>query len=157
MDTVKVKAQKRGKRIAMSRDEMDDFLAKEHTCRVASVNPDGGPHVTPMWFAWDGECLWLNSIVDSQRWVNFQRDPRVSVVVDSGIQFEELRGVEIQGRVAPMGEAPRTDKPHPVLESVERIYGNKYKGGRFVPDGRHAWLRVAPEKIISWDFRKMER
>jgi len=22
-------------------------------------------------------------------------------------------------------------------------------------DGRHAWLRITPDKIVSWDFRKL--
>jgi len=28
-------------------------------------------------------------------------------------------------------------------------------GDTFVPDGRHTWLRVTPDKITSWDFRKL--
>lgn len=43
--------QKRGRRIAMTDAERDDFLGSERTCRVASVGPDG-PHATPLWFVW---------------------------------------------------------------------------------------------------------
>ncbi|HEU5085582.1 MAG TPA: pyridoxamine 5'-phosphate oxidase family protein, partial [Acidimicrobiales bacterium] len=78
--------QRRGRRIAMSPEELDEFLRTEHTCRVASVGADGAPHVAPLWFVWDGEALWLNSLVRSQRWTDLQRDPRVSVVVDAGEQ-----------------------------------------------------------------------
>ena len=78
----------------MSPTERDEFLATERTCRVASVGRDGSPHVTPLWFAWDGTALWLNSIVRSQRWSDLQRDNRVSVIVDAGCPFTELRGVE---------------------------------------------------------------
>ncbi len=28
-------------------------------------------------------------------------------------------------------------------------------GGDFAPDGRHAWLRLTPDKLVSWDFRKL--
>ena len=45
----------------------------------------------------------------------------------------------------------RTDR----LVEPERLFGEKYAGGCFGHDGRHAWLRVVPEKITSWDFRKM--
>ena len=32
----------------------------------------------------------------------------------------------------------------------------RYTGGAQVPpDGRHAWLRLTPDKLVSWDFRKL--
>ena len=148
--------QRRGRRIAMTPDELDAFLASEHTCRVATVGADGRPHNVPLWFAWDGEALWRNSIVKSQRWTDIVRDPRTSIVIDAGIAYGELRGVELLGRLEPVGEAPRTDTPDPQLADAERRYAEKYAGGpTFRPDGRHAWLRLRPEKIVSWDFRKM--
>jgi hypothetical protein len=30
-----------------------------------------------------------------------------------------------------------------------------HDGADFPHDGRHAWLRVTPRKITSWDFRKL--
>src|SRR5690242_15425158 len=63
------KQQRKGRSIAMSPEELDDFLGEERMCRVASVGADGRPHNSPLWFVWDGSALWLNSIVKSQRWV----------------------------------------------------------------------------------------
>ena len=147
--------QRRGRRIAMSPEELDDFLGAERTCRVASVGADGSPHNTPLWFVWDGECLWLNSLVRSQRWTDLQRDPRVSVVVDAGEDYMELRGAELLGSVEQVGDAPRTQTPDPQLEVPERLFGHKYTGGDFYVDGAHAWLRLRPTKVASWDFRKL--
>lgn len=150
-----MREQRRGGKIAMTETERDVFLRSERTCRVATVTADGAPHVTPLWFAWDGDALWLTSIVRSQRWTDIERNPRISVVVDAGIEFMELRGVEIRGVAEPVGEVPRTGEPVPELDSPERIYADKYAGGVVYHDGRHAWLRVRPEKIVSWDFRKI--
>ncbi len=150
-----MEAQRRGAKLAMSASERDAFLASERTCRVASIGGDGSPHVTPLWFVWDGAALWLTSIVRSQRWADLQRDNRVSVIVDAGDGFGELRGVELRGAVEVVGEVPRTGEPVPELEGPERLFADKYAGGRVHHDGRHAWLRVQPAKIVSWDFRKM--
>lgn len=150
-----VKEQKRGGKIAMSTDERNEFLAAERTCRVASVGADGAPHVTPLWFAWDGSALWLTSIVRSQRWTDIARNPRVSIVVDAGIEYMELRGVEIEGTAETVGEVPRTGEPVPELETPEQLFADKYTGGTMFHDGRHAWLRIVPTKIVSWDFRKL--
>jgi PPOX class probable F420-dependent enzyme len=151
-----MKEQRRGARIAMSEDERDEFLRTERTCRVATTGENGRPHVTPLWFVWDGASLWLTSITRSQRWADIERQPQVSIVVDAGETYSELRGVEIQGTAAPIGEVPRTGSPVPELAGPELVYARKYAGGdTMFHDGRHGWLRVRPDKIVSWDFRKM--
>jgi general stress protein 26 len=150
-----VREQKRARRIAMTEEELDVFLAEQRMCRLGSVDGDGAPHVSPLWFVWDGSALWLHSIVKSQRWVNLMRDPRVSVAVDAGVDYGELRGAELLGRVEVVGEAPRSDAPHPDTAAPEQLWADKYAGGRFVSDGKHAWLRLDPDKIVSWDFRKL--
>jgi hypothetical protein len=138
----------------MTPDERDAFLGEERTCRVATVGAEG-PHVTALWFVWDGGVIWLTSIVRSQRWADIDRDPRVTVLVDAGEGYGELRGVEIRGRARSVGEVPRTGVPDERLVVPERLFGAKYAGGAFTHDGRHAWLEVAPQTIVSWDFRKL--
>jgi len=150
-----MREQRRARRIAMTPEELDGFLGAQRTCRVATVGADGSPHNSALWFVWDGQTLWLNSIVKSQRWTNLQRDPRVSVLVDAGEDYFELCGVELIGRVEQVGAAPRTAEPDPALEVPERLFGEKYSGAPFLPDGKHAWLRLIPEKIVSWDFTKL--
>jgi PPOX class probable F420-dependent enzyme len=150
-----IREQRRGRAIAMTQAEVDRFLAAESVCRVATVGASGQPHVAPLWFVWDGTALWLNSIVRSQRWRDLQRDPRVSVVVDAGEEFTELRGVELSGRAEIASEVPRTTAPDPRLAEPERLYAEKYAGTSvFEPDGRHAWVRLEPTRLVSWDFRK---
>ncbi|MFF2848191.1 pyridoxamine 5'-phosphate oxidase family protein [Streptomyces sp. NPDC058001] len=148
--------QRRGRKIMMSPAELDEFLATERTCRVATVSADGAPHASTLWFAWDGTSLWLYSITRSKRWADLRRDPRIAVVVDAGVEYGELRGAELSGRVEFVGEVPRTGEPCPELDAVERIFARKNFGLDEMPhDGRHAWARLTPESIASWDFRKL--
>jgi nitroimidazol reductase NimA-like FMN-containing flavoprotein (pyridoxamine 5'-phosphate oxidase superfamily) len=147
--------QRRGRKIAMTKAELDEFLTAERTCRVATVSPQG-PHVTPLWFIWDGTALWLTSVVRSQRWTDLRRDPRVAIIVDAGEQYDDLRGAELRGSVMIVGEVPRTSAFDERVAGVELLFARKYMGGDTMHhDGRHAWLRLIPEKIISWDFRKI--
>lgn len=150
------RAQRRGRRIMMTGEELDAFLREQRTCRVATVSPDGRPHVGALWFAWDGTSLWLYSITRSRRWSDLRKDPRISVVVDSGEAYDELRGVELSGNAVFVGEAPRTGEPCEELAEPERIFPVKNFGIEEMPhDGRHAWIRLTPESIVSWDFRKI--
>jgi hypothetical protein len=87
------------------------------------------------------------------------RDPRIAVVADAGHHYHALRGVEIEGEAAVVGPVPRTggEEPEtPELAEPERLMAAKYfGGGGMIHDGRHAWLRVTPLKMVSWDFRKL--
>lgn len=151
-----ISPQRRGRRIAMTPVERDAFLAAHRTCRVATVGPRG-PHVAPMWFFWDGAHLWLNSVVSSQRWTDIARDPRIAVVMDDGEEYGQLRGIEIAGEAVSVGEVPRVGDPVAELDHVESGFHAKYRDPclPIVHDGRHAWLKVTPSKITSWDFRKI--
>lgn len=148
--------QRRGRRIMMSPGELDAFLGAERTCRVATVSRDGAPHVSALWFAWDGTSLWLFSITRSKRWADLRGDQRIAVVIDSGVEYGELCGVELSGTAAFVAESPRVGEPCSELDVPERLFAQKYFGMETMPyDGKHAWIRLTPDAIASWDFRKL--
>ncbi|WP_435285376.1 pyridoxamine 5'-phosphate oxidase family protein [Streptomyces bacillaris] len=148
--------QRRGRRIMMTPEERDAYLREQRTCRVATLAADGPPHIGALWFVWDGTSLWLYSITRSLRWSQLRKDPRIAVVVDDGEEYDELRGVELSGTAEFVGEAPRTGEPYPELDVPERLFPAKYFGMTEMPhDGRHAWLRLTPTTVTSWDFRKL--
>jgi len=110
--------QRRGRKIAMTPEELDAYLGTQRTCTVATVSHDG-PHVTALWFVWDGECVWLYSITRSQRWTDLQRDPRVALLVEAGVEYNELQGVSRStvgsrwSATSPARVAPTTRSPSP--------------------------------------------
>jgi PPOX class probable F420-dependent enzyme len=154
-----MREQRHGRRVMMEQEQRDTFLREQRTCRIATVSADGRPHVTPLWFAWDGSSLWLYSITRSRRWAELAADPRVAVVVDTGEEYGELRGVELTGRVERVAEAPRTGLPYDgpaELDAAEKLFAAKYGFGEAMfHDGRHAWLRLDPETLTSWDFARL--
>jgi hypothetical protein len=135
--------QRRARSIAMNADELNSFLAEQRTCRLATLG-SGGPHVSPVWFVWDAAALWVYSLTRSQRWTDIARDPRVAAV-------------EIEGDADVVGPVPRTGaEESPELATPERLMAAKYwHGGELAHDARHAWLRITPRKVMSWDFRKL--
>ena len=119
---------------------------------------NGRPHVSPLWFVWDGGSLWL-LVVRSQRWTDIERDPRVAVVVDAGWSSASS-GASSFGTVDAGGPRPahgRRIRSTPELAAARAALRPQVTGrDEFTPDGRHAWLRLTPDKIVSWDFRKMD-
>ncbi len=68
--------------VAMSQQEMDDFLSGRWVARMATNSSDGYPVVTPLWYYWDGVCLYFNIARSRLTLKNLARDPRCSTVID---------------------------------------------------------------------------
>jgi nitroimidazol reductase NimA-like FMN-containing flavoprotein (pyridoxamine 5'-phosphate oxidase superfamily) len=137
--------------LSLTAEERDAFLDGRKTVRVATVGRDGAPHVVPLWFVWLDGTLFLNSTLGNVTVENARRTGRASAVVDDGEEYEVLRGVVLSGRVEEADGDPR-------LPEVSDRWSRKYLGGNPVPYGkwRHrAWFRLDPDRIASWDFRKI--
>jgi Pyridoxamine 5'-phosphate oxidase len=93
----------------MGQAELDAFLAKQRTCRVATVSPLG-PHLTPLWYVGDGTARWLTSLVSSQRRTDLARDPRVAVLAGAGEAYGELRGAPAPPRTAAPPQTQQTQQ-----------------------------------------------
>jgi PPOX class probable F420-dependent enzyme len=67
----------------MSRAECLAFMmAQPYTGKLATVRPDGRPHVAPIWFALDGEQLLFTTWHATAKAVNLRHNPQISLCVD---------------------------------------------------------------------------
>jgi len=98
---------KRRDQIKMSDEEIWKLIEERKSLQVATIGADGAPHLTTLWFAIvDGEIA-FETFTKSQKIVNLKRDPRIAVLVEDGIAYNELRGVAINGR-AELHDDPRS-------------------------------------------------
>ena len=137
--------------IALSPDELEGYLTTQRTARVATAAEDGTPHVVPLWFVWLEGAMFLNSTLGNVTVDNWIASGRATAVVDDGETYGELRGATITGRVERADEDPRVSR-------ASQAWSDKYMGGNPVPYGawkNRAWFRLDPERIASWDFRKI--
>jgi len=151
------------KDITMTEEEQLDFLTTGQTLQVATIGADGFPHVAPMWFMVEDGQVAFRSFTKSQKIVNLQRNPNLTVLVERGEAYDELQGVMIKGTARLIEDR----------EFVLGIYGKlaaKYDmidGARIElsPDeleaafGRIAEKNTAvvvePTRVISWDHTKL--
>ena len=101
--------------VAMSTEEIDDFLSGRWVVRLATLAGDGYPHVTPLWYYWDGKCLYLALTRNRLAFKHLNRDPRCSAVIDMdnrplmGMRSNLAKAVVIKGD-AEMTEALLTSR-----------------------------------------------
>src|SRR5437763_14245626 len=85
-------------RIKMSSEEVDVFLHERHTMSVATIGPDGRPHVVAMWYGFrDGQPA-FETYRKSQQVKNLQRDPRITCLIEAGDRYDQPRAGELVGR-----------------------------------------------------------
>ncbi|MBF6450300.1 MULTISPECIES: PPOX class F420-dependent oxidoreductase [Nocardia] len=142
--------------IVMSETEITEFLKRSRIMTLASLGKNGTPHLTAMWYGLvDGE-IWFETKGKSQKAVNLRRDPRVTVLVEAGDTYDQLRGVSIEGR-AEIVEDP--DALFKVGVSVwERYTGPYTEELRPMVEAmlnKRVAIRVVPERVRSWDHRKL--
>ena len=85
--------------IQMSDDEVRAYLNASKTIILTSNGPGGYPHPMPMWFGIDEDgTIRMTTFRASQKVKNLKRDPRVSLLVESGEEYSELMGVVFYGK-----------------------------------------------------------
>ena len=82
--------------ITMSQEEALAFLDEQRTVICATNGRDGWPHLMPLWYVVrDGE-VWSWTYAKSQKVRNLERDPRATLQVEEGVEYQELRGVMLK-------------------------------------------------------------
>ncbi|WP_447008148.1 pyridoxamine 5'-phosphate oxidase family protein [Saccharothrix isguenensis] len=142
--------------ITMTTDEVRAFLEAQRVVTVATIGPNGRPHLVPLWFVVeDGELVgWTYRA--SQKVANLRRKPEATVQIEAGETYDELRGVtmecdvrlvEEQSEVTRIGAAVAarySGHSGPELDALVAAQAVKRVG-----------LRFAPTSVVSWDHRKL--
>jgi PPOX class probable F420-dependent enzyme len=148
---------KRRDKITMTPDEVDAFLHERQSMSVATFGPDGNIHMVAMWYGFLGENTAFETYTKSQKVLNVRRDPRVTVLVEDGETYEELRGVEIVGRA--VVHEDRETLMAVATTVVERYWSpNTPEEAALIAEGlatKRVAIEIVPESIVSWDHSKL--
>ena len=69
-----------------------DFLGEPRDAFVTTINKDGSPHMTVIWYDLRGDEVLINTTDDRVKYRNLERDPRVSIVIGSGAHYVRVDG-----------------------------------------------------------------
>jgi len=142
--------------VAMTGDEVEAMLKAHRKVQIATINPDGTPHLVAMYYGvLDGQiAFWTYRA--SQKARNLARDPRLTCLVEEGSQYFDLRGVQVGG-------VARTIEDHDRILEIGRLVAASMGG---IPEDlleayvtnaarkRFGYL-VEPRRVVSWDHSKL--
>lgn len=117
------------------------FLRPARFATLATVNPDGSPHQTVVWYLLrDGEII-INSLV-GRRWpANLRRDPRLSLVVEDGLEYVAIS--------ATAQEDPDAETAQADIAAMARRYESPLDAERLIE------TRFRPQRRVSFRLRPL--
>jgi PPOX class probable F420-dependent enzyme len=145
--------------IRMTDEELTAFLEQQRTVVVATVGRDGWPHLMPLWYTVRAGELWAWTYARSQKAKNLQRDDRVTLQVEDGTSYDQLRGVMVKANA-------RLHHDLDVVTAFGLELFRRYGGGAEPAPEVAAMVRAqAPKRVVlqfvaaqppvSWDHRKL--
>ena len=146
----------RRNQIAMTAEEQSAYLAAAKTLILTSIDGQGYPHAVAMWFALIDGLVHMTSFAKAQKIVNMRRNPKVSLLAESGAVYSELRGLLIRGEAEVIED---TELCLTILGNVQPRYF-----GPMSPSAREALrkqaskrvaIRIHPVRVSSWDHTKL--
>ena len=149
----------RRNQIKLTADEQRELLESERIVTVGSNGPGGWPHLMPVWYVPREGEIWVYTYAKSQKVRNLERDPRATLLIETGHEYQELRGLMIEA------EAEIQRDFDTVLELAKELNVRYTEDLEAVTEEGSAVLekqapkRVAirfhPKRIASWDHRKL--
>ena len=137
----------------MSDVEVRAFLEEQMVMTIGTIGPNGRPHLMALWYVPDGLGMTGWTYAKSQKAKNLERDPRATIQVESGVQYQELRGVMMECDV----ELDRDAKPYG-LALFERYAGTLDESITAMVEKqapKRVGLRFTPTRVVSWDHSKL--
>jgi PPOX class probable F420-dependent enzyme len=145
--------------IKLSDEEQTDLLDTERIVVVASQGHRGWPHVMPLWYVPRDGDIWIWTYAKSQKVKNLERDPRATLLIETGVEYGELRGVQIEAEaelVRDTGEIVEFAKALTIRysEGIESVEGDAAAALEAQAPKRVA-IHFHPQRVASWDHRKL--
>jgi PPOX class probable F420-dependent enzyme len=152
-------ASRRGQ-IKLTDEEVTCFLDEQRIVNVSTLGRDGWPHVTALWYVMRDSEPWIYTYRKSQKVRNLERDDRATLLVESGKEYQELRGVMLKTRaqiladfdtVAQLAEDIFLKYQADEAASIDAATREALRGQ--VP--KRAAVRFKVEETVSWDHSKL--
>lgn len=145
--------------IAMTPEEVRTYLLSQARMIVVSNGLGGFPHPMPMNFALDGEGrVLITTFAKSQKVRNLERDPRASLLVESGESYEALKSVILYARAEILTDPAAIEAGHRAMAGKVQtapVEAEAKAGQIRASMAKRVIIRFTAERTISWDHAKL--
>ncbi|APE33157.1 PPOX class F420-dependent enzyme [Nocardia mangyaensis] len=144
--------------VQMSPTEIAEFLDRSRVLTLATLDAQGKPHLTAMWFGHVDGVIYFETKAKSQKAVNLRRDPTLTCMAEAGDTYDQLRGVSIEGTAHLIEDAADDEYWTAAISVFERYVAPYTPESRPLVEAmmnNRIVVRVEPSRTRSWDHRKL--
>ncbi len=124
------------------------FLQLPLVANLATVKPDGSPHVTPVWHYYDGEKLYVVAEESAFKVRNARHEPRVSLSIATHSQ--PYKYVLVNGTAAVSHERIPELVRIMAVNYLGREEGEEYTD-RVLKELSFCTITVTPTSVVDWE------
>jgi PPOX class probable F420-dependent enzyme len=145
--------------IQLSPDEQRELIEDERIVVVASFGPRGWPHLMPLWYVPREGEIWIWTYAKSQKVRNLERDPRATLMIETGHEYGELRGVMIESEAVIHRDVETVagfaeELTVRYAEGIENVEGDAKEALKAQAQKRVA-ISFEARRTATWDHRKL--
>ena len=122
-------------------DGYKDILQKKAFANLATVNSDGTPQVTPVWFDWDGSRLRINTAKGRVKDKNLRRTPAVALTIMD--PDNPYRYIQVKGRVANVTESGADAH----IDALSKKYTGQDRYAKRTPGEVRVIFTITPDRV----------
>lgn len=149
----------RRQHVAMNEDELRAYLESRRRVILVTNGPDGWPHAVPMNYGIDTEGrVIMTSFARAQKVRNLERDPRATLLVESGETYAQLRAAMMRTEAEILREPEEVARhmrmiraAEPLAQSLDDAMSEQVRASL----AKRIVLRFTPIRIASWDHSKL--
>ena len=142
--------------IKMTDGEIDAVLRERRTLSMATIGPGGRIQLVAMWYGFVDGTIGFETKAKSQKVQNLRRDKRLTVLVEDGHTYDELRGVELSGWGEVIEDpAQLFELGVSVFERYQGPYSEEVKPFVEAMLNKRVLVKLHTEKVVSWDHHKL--
>ena len=137
---------------SMTPEEVNAFLdSRPGWLVLTTMSPNGYPHSVPIGYFRVGDEIYIGGRAGTQKMKNIERNPHVSVLVESGTTRADIKGVMIQGDADVITDDAERLR---LAREAARWRGTPEADWPTEASPGGAYIRVRRHRVISWDYAK---
>ncbi len=132
-------------------NQRDEFLKKQKILRLATVGENKTPHITPVWYRYNGKKFHIGTNTRTQKAKNLQKNKHVSCCIDVGTNAPNIYGVLVQGNANIILEK---SKVKIIAKKILLRYFKtlENKSAKELLDKTDCIIEIIPKKFTVWNY-----
>ena len=128
-----------------------DFIKSQKILRLATIDPNGNPHIVPVWFDYIKDKFFIGTNTRTRKTRNIKINSKVSFCIDVGIKSPKVFGIMGIGKARLILDEKQVQA---IAKKILLRYFKslRNKSAQQLLNDTDCVIEIIPKKLRSWKF-----